>query len=258
MTLVLAAGSILDHPPGVLLAAAAAAGFDGVGLRVSGEHDVADAAGLRSRAAALGLAVHDVEVHRISGQPLDPRPLVERAAALGASCVLAVSDSADLGPSIRQFAEFAAVCADHGVVPALEYMAWTTPSTPAGAIEVAHATGCRVVLDVLHHVRVGGTLDDVDAIVGAGVLGWAQLCDAPRHVPSDTGLIDEARHHRLPPGAGELPLEAIVARLPPGTTWSVEVQADDLLGVAPGPRARLLHSAAMSVLARAQPPRSTG
>lgn len=256
--MVLAAGSLLDQPAAVLLDAAAAAGFDGVGLRLSAEHATADLGGIRRRAAALGLAVHDVEVHRISTEPVDCRPLVEAAATVGASHLLAVSDCPDLALSAERFASFAETCVDHGVVPALEYMAWTTPSDPRQAIDLARATGCRVVLDVLHHVRVGGTLDDVDAISGAGVLAWAQLCDAPLVPAADVTLAGEARHHRLPPGAGELPIAGIIGRVPAKTTWSVEVQNDALARVAPRERARLLHDAAISVLRGAQLPKSTG
>jgi hypothetical protein len=67
---------------------------------------------------------------------------------------------------------------------------------------------------------------------------------------------DEARHGRLTPGTGILPLRALLARVPAAVTISVEVQSDDLLALSPGERARLLHDAATAVLGHS--PNSTG
>ena len=115
-----------------------------------------------------------------------------------------------------------------GIVPALEYMAWTTPSDPTGAIAAATAAGCVVIVDALHHARVGAGAEDLAAIVAAGVFGWLQLCDAPAAAPHD--LLHEARHDRLVPGAGALPLTDLIAQLPPGAVVSVEVQSDAMAG----------------------------
>ncbi len=257
MPLVLAAGSMLDQPADVLLDAAASAGFDGVGLRLSAEHGTHAASGVREHADRLGLTVHDAEVHRITDAPTDPRPLIERAAAVGAAAVLVVSDASERSTTMSELTRFAAECAEHGLIAGLEYMAWTTPSGPADAIEIARLTGCRLVVDVLHHVRVGGTAEQLRAIVDAEVLGWVQLCDAPLAPPADGDLLREARHGRLPPGAGALPLRALFAEVPDGTTISVEVQSDALLSVDPHERARWLHDAAVSVL-DGQSPSSTG
>jgi sugar phosphate isomerase/epimerase len=248
---------MLDQPADVLLAAAAAAGFDGVGLRLSAEHGTLDPAEVRMHAERVGLTIHDAEVHRITDTATDPRPLIERARRREPSQCSWSRMRTSGRHTLGELTRFAAGCAEHGLIAGLEYMAWTTPSGPADAVEVARLTGCRLVVDVLHHVRVGGTAEQLRAIVDAEVLGWVQLCDAPLAPPADGDLLREARHGRLAPGAGALPLRALLAEVPDGTTISVEVQSDALLSVDPHERARRLHDAAVSVLG-GQSPSSTG
>jgi sugar phosphate isomerase/epimerase len=255
MPLVLAAGSMLDVAAPDLVAAAAAAGFDSVGLRRSGEHG-SDGAGVLAATARTGCAVHDIEVHRITTPPADPGRLLDDAAALGAAAVLVVSDLADRGATVDAVGRLVAAAAERALTVGLEYMAWTDPSAPLDAIDVADATGCRLVVDVLHHVRVGAGPAELAAIVAAGHLGWVQLCDAPLDAPDD--LVHEARHDRLPPGAGMLPLRALLDVVPVGTPISVEVQRDALRAVAPSDRARLLHDATRAVLVDAGHRSSTG
>lgn len=246
--LVLAAGSLLDSNASTIVGAAAAAGFDGVGLRISGQHAVTEPNALRGWAEGLGVSIHDVEVYRIGTDAVEPMQLIERAAALDASALLVVSDLSDRGATIRRVAELTERCHAHGLELGLEYMAWTDPSSPLDAIEVAQATGCRLIVDVLHHTRVGAGVDEFDAIVASGTLGWVQLCDAPLAPPDDRDLLREARHGRLPPGQGELPLRELLARVPDGVVVSVEVQSDALAAIGLVERARLLHDTARSVL----------
>lgn len=248
--LVLAAGSLLDGDATAVVDAAAAAGFDGVGLRLSGPHAVTDAPALRRRAEGQGVYVHDTEVHRLGADRADPTTIVGCSAALGATALLVVSDLHDHDDTIRRVAELSEVCGRSGLVLGLEYMAWTDPSTPLAAIDVARATGCRLVVDVLHHIRVGAGVDELDAIVASGVLGWVQVCDAPLAAPPDGDLVQEARHGRLPPGRGELPLHELLDRVPDGVVISVEVQSDALAATAGVDRARLLHDATRDLLGR--------
>jgi sugar phosphate isomerase/epimerase len=259
VTLVLAAGSMLDVGADELVSAAAAAGFDGVGARVTGPHAPPDARHWREAVTVSGLSVHDAEVHRIGAGPADAT--VATTAELGIGRLLVVSDLPDLDETTRQLERVVELAAGHGVTVGLEYMAWTTPSNPADAIAVASRTGCTIVVDLLHHVRVGADVDELTAIVESGRLGWVQLCDAPATAPATRdGLLREARHERLAPGSGELPLARLVECVPAGTVISVEVQSDDLLTLDPMARAGLLHEAARRVLRRDGPdhPRSTG
>jgi sugar phosphate isomerase/epimerase len=244
LVLTLAAGSLLDASPVELLDAAAGAGFQGIGLRLSHDHavDRAGAGDVARRAAELGLVVHDVEVHRITAERPDPGQLLELAAAVGARHLLVVSDVPDVRLTAAEVARAVRLGEGLGVRVAVEYMAWTNPGHPAGALRLAEATGCGIVVDLLHHVRVGAGPEDLAALVAAGAVAWVQVCDAPLAAPAD--LLREARHHRRLPGEGELPLAELLAVVPADVTWSVEVQSDALAAeLDPLARARCLADA---------------
>ncbi len=266
-SLTLAAGSMLDAPTIELIDAAAAAGFDGLGLRLSGEHRIAPGAtgAVRTHLDRHSMNVHDAEVYRIADGAVAPDALIAAAARIGAAQLLVVSDivghrrqtGADpVGDTAEQLHAVAQRCRDVGIRPALEYMAWTTPSDVGTAIALAQQTGCVLVVDVLHHTRIGAGMAEFEAIIDAGVFGWLQLCDGPARTPEDVaGMIDEARHGRLPPGEGALALHDFVSRLPDGAVVSVEVQSDELARLEPNARAARLAAAARRVLDH---PKSTG
>lgn len=239
---------MLDCTPATIIQVAAAVGFDGVGLRLSGDQATVDFGAVRRQADESGIRIHDVEVHRITVDATGADELVERAVTVGASALLVVSDLCDRAATVQAVGALRERCASAGLRLGLEYMAWTDPSTPADAIDIAHQTGCEVVVDLLHHMRVGAGVDELEAVVAAGVLSWVQICDAPARCATPDDLLREARHDRLPPGHGELPLRALLARVPDGAVLSVEVQSDELLGMAPLERARLFHDASRRVI----------
>lgn len=250
---------MLDQPAPVLIDAAAAAGFDGVDLRLSGEHGNTALREIRAHAERVGVAIFGAEVYRISTDATNPEPLLDAAAAVGAETVLVVSDHPNRAVTMTALTALAAECGRRGLRLGLEYMAWTDPSTALDAIEMANEVGCELLVDVLHHVRTGAGIDELDAVIESGRLGWVQICDAPLAAPGEAGsaaLIHEARHGRLLPGDGELPMRELLARLRSDVTISVEVQSDSLLGTPPIERARLLHDAARSVLIHS--PSNTG
>ena len=247
--LVLAAGSALDAEPEALVDIAAGAGFDAIGLRPGPDLLAAPSriAGIAARAAASHVVVHDVEVHRIGPDAPDPRPLLDAAAALGARAVLVVSDLPDEATTEDRLGAVADLCEERDLVAALEYMAWTTPADPRSAARMAAATGAVVVVDLLHHHRVGAGAAELAEVVASGRLGWVQLADGPVAAPAD--LLHEARHDRLLPGRGELPLADLLAVVPVGTPISVEVQSDALTAAhRPAQRAAVLAAAARAVL----------
>lgn len=250
----MAAGSFLDlDAEDMVRVCAGVDGLSGFGLRLSGEHhlDPDRWAVFSAGVNAAGLEVFDLEVHRI-GSPPGPfiataDDLVGAAAAIGARQVLVVADVADRDLVERELARIVGAATERGIGVGLEYMAWTMPSFVDDARYLAHATGCTVVVDVLHHSRIGATAADILRIVQDGTLGWVQMCDAgERSEP----LVHEARHLRMPPGSGRLPLEELLSAVPPSTTFSIEVQSDELSAVEPETRARLLMSASRSVLGR--------
>ncbi len=250
-TFALAAGSMLDAHPLVLAEAACAAGFDSIGLRVSHEHamEIALARRFRRRLDEIGIHVHDVEVHRIGALGGNVEPLVEAAAELGARHLLTVSDlrgEGALDATRFELARVARACSAVGLTAAVEYMAWTTPSSSRDAARLALDVGAVVVADVLHHTRLGEGPAELAELVASGALGWLQVCDAPAAAPVD--LLHEARHARLLPGTGALALTELLAAVPEHTVVSVEVQSDVLAaGSSPFERAVELLAAAQSI-----------
>ena len=232
-----------------MLEAAASAGFDGVGLRLShGRMPPADELrAIHTRADDLGVCIHDIEVHRV-GEDTHAGSLIEACTMLGAPFLLAVSDLPDGSATIDALCALSDTAAESGVAIGLEYMAWTTPRSAGDAVRVARAARCKIVVDVLHHHRTGGGPSELRFIVDAGLLGWVQLCDAPFGAPAD--LLTEARHERLIPGRGALPLAAFLAEIPFDATISVEVQSDELtMNMVPNDLARVLAESARQVIA---------
>jgi sugar phosphate isomerase/epimerase len=255
----LAAGTVLGFPPAAVIDAAAAAGFGGVGLRWQqpGLPDprVDD---VRSTIDASGLVLLDLEVVRLQpGVPVGSfRPLADVAAVLGARFLLAVSHHPDPARTADELAAVADWCAGSGVTVAVEPMRFTAVPTFRAASALVRGLGrddVVVLVDPLHLHR-GGETPAVLTEPGSAPIGYAQLCDAllaPPGVPDDLdALAHEARHARLFPGDGELPLADMLAALPADLPCTVEVQNDGWAGVDARGRAREAMRTARRVLDR--------
>jgi sugar phosphate isomerase/epimerase len=251
----LAAGTVLDASPEQAIDAAAEAGFDALGLRFTEPPSERRLAELSGRIGAAGLSVLDVEVVRL-GPGVDAAAmawLVDVAGVLGARYVLTVSDDPDLDRTQRGIEALCDRAAPLGVAIALEYMAFTAVRDLAAAhaiVESSARTNAAVLVDVLHLARSGG---DAAALRGphGTRAGYVQICDGPAAGPAtDEALRDEARHHRLMPGTGELPVVAVLDAVG-DVPVSVEVQSDELAATMSVPeRAELAARTARSVLAR--------
>jgi sugar phosphate isomerase/epimerase len=252
----MAAGSFLDLSAEQLIEVCSSSiHLQGIGLRVTGEQAVDRSRWeeLRSVVEAQEIAINDVEVYRI-GSPLGPYfesvdALIEMAAAIGAQNILVVGDVDDRDLVEVELQRIVNVARDHGVGVGLEYMAWTMPHSVDTARYLAQVTGCHLVVDVLHHTRIGASVEDLARIVADGVLGWVQICDASGAPPLNrTTLIQEARHGRLLPGHGALPLADLLSVIPADTTFSIEVQSDELLKLDPLARMQALTTSTYEVL----------
>ena len=231
----LAAGTVPDVPPALTVGIASDAGFDLVGLRLTPEG--ATAAGLAELRSALDgrrMGVLEVEVARLA----DATPasdwtwLLDAASAVRAEFVLAVID--DL-PPVRAERELLRLCdraAERGLTIGLEFMRFTAVQTWRDAchlLDVVDHPALALVVDVLHLARSGGDAAAL-ALAAQGRIGWIQVCDAPALGPDDVeGLAHEARHARLLPGDGTLPLAPMLAALPGEVPVSLEVQSDVLV-----------------------------
>ena len=102
--------------------------------------------------------------------------------------------------------------------------------------------GLTIMLDVLHHVRTGGTAGDVAKV--RHLITGAQFSDGPLKVESDEAYMQAATHERDIPGEGEFPLEEILGALAPETMIYLEMPKKSFRdqGLAPAERARRLIS----------------
>ncbi|MCF4123782.1 sugar phosphate isomerase/epimerase family protein [Methylobacterium sp. SyP6R] len=183
---------------------------------------------MRRALADEGLRVYDIEFV-VVGEDFVPASLsgmLEAAAGLGARRLSVCGDDADRPRLVARFAELCDLAAGFGMGVDLECMAWRRVASLPDAVRVVEAAGRPnggVLVDALHLARTGGSPEDVRA-VPPHLIRHAQLCDAPAQAPDSTeAIIQEARAGRLPPGEGALPLQALVAALPPTTALSIEV-----------------------------------
>lgn len=159
---------------------------------------------------------------------------------LGAPRVNILSIDPDRGRSFDQFAEFARMAADRGLQATLEFMpGLTVPDLPTALAALDHVgqDHFRLLIDTLHLVRSGGSAGDLAAL-SPDRIGYAQLCDAPL-APTISNYGEEASHHRLAPGEGELPLRAILDALPRNIVIGLETPRLDLAQAGVGPHQRL-------------------
>ncbi|HEX6708318.1 MAG TPA: TIM barrel protein [Albitalea sp.] len=228
---------MLDVAPPALFDLAAEAGYHNVGIRIHPAVPGAVSYPLsrstliewRRRMADAGVGVHDVEFI-----PLTPDVHVQEHASmlalageLGAKRLNVSGDDPVLDRLVERFGTLCDLAAAAAIGVDLEFMRFRIVGTLQQALDVvtrAARPNGRLLIDVLHHFRSGGTADML-ANVPAGALGSLQLCDAQREDPTDAGIVSEARDGRLFPGEGALPLGAFLDALPGGIPVGVEVPA---------------------------------
>ncbi|MEV5318348.1 TIM barrel protein [Streptomyces sp. NPDC052687] len=221
--------------------AAAAAGFDAIGLRVD-DYLRARSQGwtdeeMRDLLAGHGLRVSEVELLRSWGRPDEAARREEDlvfhiAAVFGARSVNA--GLPDIEPEVDLAPEYARLCrrADAaGVVVPLEFMPYgAIPSLDRALhlVESAARPSAGLLIDTWHCHRTGLGAEDIAALAPDAVLS-VQICDTrpdphpdPRH---------EARHLRLLPGEGTADIHGILRALLPARrleSVAVEVMSDEL------------------------------
>ncbi len=227
----------LEIPPPDLVTLAAEAHFASVAIRtrpaiVGGaafalHQDPVLLRETRRRVAQTGVRVTSVEqvslTREIEINSLGP--FLDAAAEVGASQVLCSGDVEDLSIVTDLFAALCEAAGQRGLSPCLEFMPFRALKTLGEAVQVIRAAGAAngfICVDALHLFRSGGSLADLRALEPA-LVGSIQLCDAPLAPPSVDQLAQEARERRLLPGAGGLPLEAILAILPGDLPLDAEV-----------------------------------
>nr|WP_194241119.1 TIM barrel protein [Solimonas terrae] len=210
------AWSLRDDP--VLRREMAAAMRDrGVGISLGEGYSIRAHLDVRERAADLALMC-ELGVRRINAVALDP----------------------DRARSFDQFALLAEMAAACGVETTVEFGPGMTIGDLATALQLVRHVGrrdFRLLIDTMHLLRSGSGAADLAAL-DPDLIGYAQLCDAPR-VSQHPSYLEEAMFERRVPGAGELPLRDIVAVLPRDIVVSLEVPQRALAEAGVGPHERL-------------------
>ena len=233
----------INASPAEYLQAAAAAGFDFVGIRVSPvtkmdtvySPDGPEFRHLLTLVADSGLTVLDTEVFRVTAETTSDvwKPLLDMSARLGARLINVVGVDDDIIRLTDQVGRFTEDSKDFGITPVLEPIAYVPLNSYSTAIDIATAVGCSVELDGLHALRTG--LDPQLVANNADLFPIFQLCDAPADMvrfgddrppgasPDDSDMIIESRYNRLLPGHGDSPLVELMAALTPGTPIAMEI-----------------------------------
>jgi sugar phosphate isomerase/epimerase len=179
--------------------------------------------------------------------------LVDAGISVGARNILVASRDPDHG---RVAATMAALCElvegteVRVVLEFLPIMAVRTLDEALAIVERADHRAAGVLIDVLHLMRSGGTIDDV-AVVDPALLPYAQLCDVAADPPTDFGgLLDEALHGRLLPGDGVAPLRQLLAVLPTDCPLSLEMRSRQLMSDFGDPVERAIAVLASTGMAR--------
>ena len=262
--MVLSVMTVPDAPFEARVVAAAAAGFDGIGLR-PGDRTRAHQAGLSD--ADLQAMLRDggldvVEIDVISGwggtgeQQASARRheqrVFELADALGGRHVTVVGDvevSRDRVAST--FADLCDRAAAHDLGVGLEYLPWTTvPDLPTALriVEDAGRPNGRVVIDSWHHFRGADDIHQLED-VPAELVAAVQIDDAgPRQ--DDVPLVEETMDRQLP-GDGTFDLRSFLRALRhvlATTPLCVEVISPRLAVMPPTKAVALAAAATRSVL----------
>jgi sugar phosphate isomerase/epimerase len=226
--------SLVDLSPPELVAVAARAGFDFVGVRVRqvpgaevgpdvlAGSDVQRETVVRCRDS--GTRVEDVEFVLLDGRtgPAQWRPALDAGAALGARSLTVAVNDPDESRCRDALSELVLDARTAGLMVTLEPISYNNVCSVPHARRLAKETGCRVLLDGLHLLRMGSTREEVAE--AAPHVSLFQLCDAPARRPATReGLVAESRGERLAPGLGSGDLAGFLTELPSDLPVSVEV-----------------------------------
>jgi 4-hydroxyphenylpyruvate dioxygenase-like putative hemolysin/sugar phosphate isomerase/epimerase len=221
-----------------LVEAAAGAGYRHVGLRLTRVTPdephfplVTDPVLLgetKARLAATGVVVHDIELARLGprDEPASFRRVREGGAELGARHVIAQLPDPDPVRKVERFGQLCDLAKELGLTVDLEFVSWTeTPDLTEAArvLRAVNRPNAGLLVDLLHFARSGSSVAQLRNLPPEW-FHFAHVCDAPAAVPSTVeGLIHTARYERLFPGAGGIDVRGILAALPAGIPYALEI-----------------------------------
>ena len=257
----------LSLSPPELVDAAANAGYRYVGLRLTRVTPIephyplaTDPALMRTtkvRLAATGIEVLDIELARIGPDEnvRDFERVLEAGAELGARHVIAQLPDPDRTRKIDRFAQLCEMARPLGLTVDLEFPSWTETPDLREATRVlrgADQPNAGMLIDLLHFARSGSSVSDLRQLPPEW-FHFAHVCDAPPGVPpTNEGLIHTARFERLFPGEGGIDVDGILAALPSGIPYALEIPRATLVAqVGAKEHARLAITATRNHLSQA-------
>jgi len=227
-----------DAPPIEFVEAAAAAGYDAVGLRLARSplfpfYPVVGNAPLirelKLILASSGMSVLDILTFYL--QPTTDvaafAPALELGAELGARHALVAGDDADWTRLRGNMGRFCDLAAQFGISAALEFAVIRPLATLSQALRLLSELGRKngvICLDPLNFVRGGGSAAFLRGLEPR-LFPYAQISDGVL-APGEPDLSKLGRmspNERRMPGDGSLPLRPILDALPLGLPLSVEI-----------------------------------
>ncbi|WP_416190922.1 sugar phosphate isomerase/epimerase family protein [Neisseria sp. CCUG12390] len=256
--------SVLGTEPVDFIRAAAKTGYDFIGLRTRSVTDTEkdlnllnDNPRMREVLAVLkdtGMKVADTEFLAIGENVTSDfwQPMLDAAAQLGAQSLTATITDPDMARATDVMGRLVEDAEKSNLVIALEPISYQTVKQLPEAVEVAKATGCKVLFDTLHFRRAFGEMAHITAALPY-LADMVQLCDGVLSERADTreGLIEESRAKRGIPGEGDFRLAECVALLSEDMPVSVEVPNPKFAELGLEGYLRHLKTAAENVLAQA-------
>jgi len=236
--LVLAPTTLPEAEPLDFLAAAEAAGYDGVGLRLARSPGLSyrpvlgNAALIREmkrRIADSGLEVVDILSFYL--QPDTDvaafAPAIELGAEFGGRYILVMGADGDWGRMVGNFARLRDLAAASGLRCMLEAAVMRPLASLAQCVRLIEESGCRdagICIDPLNFLRAGDTPDAMRRLDPA-LFPYAQISDGllgpGEPDPSLLGRMGPNQRRMM--GEGVVPVAAILDALPPGLPLSVEL-----------------------------------
>lgn len=207
---------------------------------VSWRGDVALQRDMARAAGDAGIAISLVEGFAIiPGTSSDFSADLDRAAAMGAKAICAVSLERDLPRTFQEFARLTDLAAQCGIVTTTEVGAGVLRNLEKSlaAIEAVAHPGFRLLVDTMHFFRSGSSLSDFAAL-DSSVIGHIQLCDVPMPAQIES-YMEEALYERRAPGDGDLPLDEFVKLVPEDVPIGLEIPIRSEAEAGIGPKERL-------------------
>lgn len=254
--------TVINATPLQLIEAAAAGGFQHVGLRIVqplAAQPVADVIGdaavrrdLKAAMAATGVSIRLIESIWLGPEtdPLSLEPALATGAELGARFVLVAGNDPERARLVDNLDQLAGLAHNHKLEIAFEFMPFTRVVCCEDAIAIKREIGrdnLRLLIDALHMSRSGQDFRKLEQF-NSSIVSYVHLCDARGLSPDD--LRAEARENRYDLGEGDLSLDAFLAAMPADACLGVEVPCRQYAGLEPVERGSIAGRVARDWLKR--------